>query len=65
MQKAGRKAILLGVTPEQHALIVQAAKIELRPVTQFVIFHALQAAEQVIASIPPPLHKTSQDENIT
>jgi uncharacterized protein (DUF1778 family) len=50
LKAAGRKPLLLGVTAEQLGLIRQAAAIELRPVTQFVTFHVLRAAERIIAS---------------
>jgi uncharacterized protein (DUF1778 family) len=49
MKAAGKKAILLGVTLEQFDQIKLAASLEMRPVTQFVTFHAVKAAEVVIA----------------
>lgn len=49
MKAAGKKAILLGVSPEQHAKLKQAATIELRPISQFVLFYAIQAADKSIA----------------
>jgi uncharacterized protein (DUF1778 family) len=49
LKAAGRKAILLGVTPEQYDKIKLAASLEMRPVTQFVSFYAVQAADKVIA----------------
>ena len=49
MKAAGKKAILLGLTPEQFDKIKLAASLEMRPVSQFVAFHTLQAAEKVIA----------------
>jgi hypothetical protein len=50
MRLAGRKAILLGVTVEQLEKIRRAAQIELRPVAQFVCFHAVQAAEKLLSA---------------
>lgn len=44
----GRKAVMLGVTPEQLDTLKLAASLEMRPVSQFVTYHALQAAEKVI-----------------
>lgn len=49
LKAAGRKAILLGVTPEQLDKLKLAASLEMRPVTQFVTFHAVQAADKLIA----------------
>ncbi len=49
MKAAGKKAILLGVTPEQFDKIKLAASLEMRPVTQFVTFYTVKAAEAVIA----------------
>ena len=49
MKASGKKAILLGVTPEQFDKIKLAASLEMRPVTQFVTFYTVKAAEAVIA----------------
>jgi uncharacterized protein (DUF1778 family) len=50
MKAAGRKAIMLGVSPEQYDKLKLAASLEMRPVSQFVTFYALQGAENVIAN---------------
>ncbi len=44
LKAAGRHPILLGVSAEQLKALRIAAGIELRPVTQFVLFHAMAAA---------------------
>jgi uncharacterized protein (DUF1778 family) len=44
LKMAGKRAVLLGLLPEQYQSIQEAAKRECRPVTQFITFHALQAA---------------------
>jgi len=44
----GKRAVMLGVTADQHELLQAAAALELRPVTQFVIFHSLREAERII-----------------
>jgi uncharacterized protein (DUF1778 family) len=49
LKAAGRKPILLGVTQEQFDKLKLAASLEMRPVSQFVTFYALQAADKVIA----------------
>jgi uncharacterized protein (DUF1778 family) len=49
MKASGKKPILLGVTPEQFDKIKLAASLEMRPVSQFVTFYAVKAAEAVIA----------------
>jgi hypothetical protein len=50
MKAAGRKAIMLGVPPDQFDKLKLAASLEMRPVSQFVMFHAVQAAEKIIAN---------------
>ena len=49
LKAAGKRAILLGVTPDQFDTLKLAASLEMRPVTQFVTFHAVQAAENLIS----------------
>ena len=49
LKASGKKAILLGVTPEQFDKIKLAASLEMRPVSQFVTFYAVKAADIVIA----------------
>lgn len=53
LKAAGRHPILLGVSADQLTMLRKAAAKELRPVTQFVIFHALAAALRA-AMIPCP-----------
>ncbi len=50
LKASGRKAIMLGVTPAQFDNLKLAASLEMRPVSQFVTFYAVQAAETVIAN---------------
>jgi hypothetical protein len=50
LKQAGKHAILLGVSPYLHGRLKQAAELELRPVSQFILFHALQAAELILAA---------------
>ena len=49
LKAAGKRAILLGVTPDQFDTLKLAASLEMRPVPQFVTFHAVQAAENLIS----------------
>jgi len=49
LKASGRKAIMLAVTPEQFDTFKLAASLEMRPVSQFVTYYALQAAEKAIA----------------
>ena len=44
MKAAGKLPVLLGITPEQKAQLKAAAKLEGRPLTQYVVFHSLQTA---------------------
>jgi uncharacterized protein (DUF1778 family) len=44
---AGKKPVCLGLTEDQHDLLRLAAQAEGRPITQFVTFHALQAAKKI------------------
>jgi len=52
LRLAGKKAVLLGMLPTDLALLRNAAEIEMRPVTQFVTYHALEAAKVVTALYP-------------
>ncbi len=49
LKASGKRAILLGVTPEQFEKLKFAASLEMRPVTQFVTFYAVQAADRIIS----------------
>lgn len=44
MKKAGKRPILLGVTEMQKQILQLAADQESRPLTQYVLFHALEHA---------------------
>jgi uncharacterized protein (DUF1778 family) len=46
MKLAGKRGILLGVTPEVYDTLRAAADREMRPLTQFILFHAMVAAER-------------------
>lgn len=54
MRAAGKKPILLGVTVPQKMILQEAADIEMRPVAQFVTFHAMQAAKRILSCASPP-----------
>lgn len=43
----GLRTIMLGVTPQELEKIKAAAALEMRPVTQFVLYYALKAAATV------------------
>ena len=45
---SGRKPVLLGLTPEQHATLKAAAQKDGRPMTQFALRAALAAAEKIL-----------------
>jgi uncharacterized protein (DUF1778 family) len=49
MKALGKKPILLWVTPEQMEQLQKAAALQMRPVSQFVAYHTLQAAVKVAA----------------
>lgn len=53
MKAAGKKPILLGVSPEQHLRLKQASEREMRPLSQFIVYYALQAADEVLRSQTP------------
>lgn len=46
--ESGKRPILLGVQVGDHEFLQRAAGIERRPVTQFVLHHALQAAHKLL-----------------
>ena len=54
MKAAGRHAIMLGVSPQEHRMLKEAAKSEGRPVSQFIKFYALRAASFVYVSNARP-----------
>jgi len=45
---SGKRPVLLGLTPEQHERLSAAAESEGRPLTQFLAFHGLKAAESIL-----------------
>jgi len=45
---SGRHPVLLGLTPGQREIILRAAEIDGRPVTQFLIYHSLAAGRKII-----------------
>jgi len=47
-RKAGLHGVLLGVTPLQHFRLQSAAALEGRSLSKFLVYHALQAAQEVI-----------------
>lgn len=46
--ESGRRPVLLGVPGEQHDLLTEAAQADGRPLTQFLLFHGLRAAEKIL-----------------
>ncbi len=53
MKLAGRHPILIGVEPGELELIRQAAKVDRRPVSQFVLLASLAAAKEKISGNLP------------
>ena len=51
MARAGRQPMLLGLTAGEREVIEQAAKNERRPMTQFVLYHALMAAKKNLENL--------------
>lgn len=45
---AGKTPVLLGLLPEQRETLLAAAAAECRPLTQFLIFHGLEAAKKIL-----------------
>lgn len=48
LRESGKRPILLGVQVDDHEFLQRAAGVERRPVTQFVLHHALQAAHKLL-----------------
>ena len=48
LMRSGKKPVTLGLHKKVHATIKRAAKVDGRPVTQFLEFHGLQAAERIL-----------------
>ncbi len=51
LKAAGRKAILLGVSPAVYDKLKELARIEMRPLSQCVTFHAMKAATRILDDI--------------
>lgn len=45
---SGRRPVTLGILPEDHDLLRQAAEIDRRPLTQFLIYHGLVTARKIL-----------------
>lgn len=43
---SGKRPVTLGVPPDDHAILAEAAKLDGRPLTQFVLHYALAAAKK-------------------
>lgn len=50
LRLSGKRAVMLGLTPDVYDKLKRASEIECRPVSQFVTFYALQAAEWVLSA---------------
>jgi len=48
MAASGKRPVLLGVYPDDHAIPAAAAEIEKRPVTQFLLYHGVVAAKKIL-----------------
>jgi uncharacterized protein (DUF1778 family) len=48
LKAAGKVAVLLGLRPDQAATLRAAAEKDGRPLTQFLVFHGLAAAEKIL-----------------
>lgn len=48
LMAAGKRPMTLGLSPEQSELIEKAAEQEGRPMTNFVLYHALEHARAIL-----------------
>lgn len=48
LRAAGKKGVLLGLSVEQHALIHQAAAIDMRSMAGFITWAAVNAAQDTV-----------------
>lgn len=48
LKASGKSAMLLGWSAEEKKKIEDAAKIERRPMSQFVMYYSLMAAERIL-----------------
>lgn len=48
LKAAGKHPVLLGLTADQIATVKAAAEHDGRPVTQFLVYHGLQAAKKIL-----------------
>ncbi len=64
MSRLGKHPILLWVTQDQWATLKCAADLEMRPVSQFVVFHAMNAAAALCKAAyvnPKPAMETTHE----
>jgi uncharacterized protein (DUF1778 family) len=47
LKAAGKHAVMLGLHPEIYKLLNNAAVVEGRPLTQYITFHAVNAARSL------------------
>ena len=48
LKPAGLRPVLLGLSPDDAAILQAAARMDGRPMTQFILWHGLRAAEQIL-----------------
>lgn len=56
LKAAGKHAVLLGIPLDDYASIAMAAMIDRRPVAQFIMFHAANAAKDVVEEYNRRMH---------
>ncbi len=55
---SGKRPVLIGLTPAQHQKIRDAADADGRPMTQFLTYHGLVAAEKILKKAATTLDNT-------
>lgn len=48
LTEKGYRPVLLGLKPDDHDILKRAALSERRPLTQFLLFHGLEAAKKIM-----------------
>ncbi len=51
LKASGKHPVLVGFNDDQFALLREAAKADGRPMTQFLMFHGLAAAEKILKKL--------------
>lgn len=62
IKDSGKRVITLVVTPEEHALLTEAAEQDRRAISQWVLVRALRDAREEIDATQASQHRTKRQQ---